>query len=155
MNSNRAIRGPVTAVPIVAGTGVRIVADTQNNRYVVEADETDLISTSQECSANATFQLSESISNFERVKIYCARNPSANAVVCNEFEVGANYYFIQASFIDNGVLLIDNAQLSIVGTTVTVMAILRKALAQTTLSTATNAPMTVTKIVGINRRPVA
>lgn len=39
VNLNRAIRGPVTAVPIVAGKGVRLVADTQNNRWVVEADD--------------------------------------------------------------------------------------------------------------------
>ena len=42
INSNRAIRGPVTAVPVVAGKGVRLVADTENNRWVVEADETVL-----------------------------------------------------------------------------------------------------------------
>lgn len=151
VNLNRAVRGPVTAVSIVAGKGVRLVADTENNRWVVEADETDLISTSQELSNGATFQLSESIANFEKVKIFCARNPSVNAVECNELYVGANYYFVKSSFIDNGTLIIDNAMLSISGTTVTVNAILRKSFASTTFSTATNAPMTVTKIVGINR----
>lgn len=151
VNLNRAVRGPVTAVPIVAGKGVKLTADTENNRWLVEADETDLISTSQELSNGATFQLSESIANFEKVKIFCARNPSANAVECNELYVGANYYFVKSSFIDNGTLIIDNAMLSISGTTVTVSAILRKLLASTTISTATNAPMTATKIVGVNR----
>ena len=42
VNLNRAIRGPVTAVPVVAGHGVRIVPDTVNNRFVVELDETVL-----------------------------------------------------------------------------------------------------------------
>lgn len=42
VNLNRAIRGPVTAVPVVAGKGVRIVPDVENNRFVVEADETVL-----------------------------------------------------------------------------------------------------------------
>ena len=37
INSNRAIRGPVTAVPVVAGKGVRLGADTENNRWGVEA----------------------------------------------------------------------------------------------------------------------
>lgn len=32
INSNRAIRGPVTAVPVVAGKGVHLVAGTENNR---------------------------------------------------------------------------------------------------------------------------
>lgn len=151
VNLNRAIRGPVTAVPIVAGKGVRLVSDTENNRWLVEADETDLISTSVECTAGATFQLSESIANFERVKIYCARNPSANSNVCNEVLVGSAYYYIQASFIDSSSLLIDTAQLTISGTTVTVNAIARKTLAATTLTTSTNAPMTIIKIVGVNR----
>lgn len=39
VNLNRAIRGPVTAVPVVAGKGVRIVPDVENNRFVVEAEE--------------------------------------------------------------------------------------------------------------------
>lgn len=38
VNLNRAVRGPVTAVPIVAGKGVRLVADTENNRWLVEVD---------------------------------------------------------------------------------------------------------------------
>ena len=42
INANRAIRGPVTAVPLVAGKGVRLTADVENNRWVVEADETVL-----------------------------------------------------------------------------------------------------------------
>lgn len=40
VNLNRAVRGPVTAVPIVAGKGVRLVADTENNRWVAELDIT-------------------------------------------------------------------------------------------------------------------
>ena len=64
INSNRAIRGPVTAVPVVAGKGVRLVADTENNRWVVEADETVLW---EGVSLNAT--LSELPTNFERIRI--------------------------------------------------------------------------------------
>lgn len=145
------VEGPVD---IVAGPGIVIDNPDGNTLRVSQAyptDETDLISTSKELSNGATFQLSESIANFEKVKIFCARNPSANAVECNELYVGANYYFIKSSFIDNGTLIIDNAMLSISGTTVTVNAILRKLLASTTISTATNAPMTATKIVGVHR----
>ena len=71
INSNRAIRGPVTAVPVVAGKGVRLVADTENNRWVVEADETvlwDKGSGSALGNGTNTATLSEALSNFEFVR---------------------------------------------------------------------------------------
>ena len=68
INSNRAIRGPVTAVPIVAGKGVRLVADTENNRWVVEADETVLWEGKQV--AGNTVSLSESAANFEKLAVF-------------------------------------------------------------------------------------
>lgn len=70
INSNRAIRGPVTAVPVVAGKGVRLVADTDNNRWVVEADETTLWEDANGASGSSGFPitLSETLSNFESVK---------------------------------------------------------------------------------------
>jgi len=68
INSNRAIRGPVTAVPVVAGKGVRLVADTENNRWVVEADETVLY-TGGLPSFNNTITLSEPLSNFEYIDV--------------------------------------------------------------------------------------
>lgn len=67
INSNRAIRGPVTAVPVVTGKGVRLVADTENNRWVVEADETVLWENGDTYTKSAT--LSESISNFEYIRV--------------------------------------------------------------------------------------
>ena len=69
INSNRAIRGPVTAVPVVAGKGVRLVADTENNRIVAEADETVLFYNASGAVSNTPINLSESIYNFERVRI--------------------------------------------------------------------------------------
>lgn len=67
INSNRAIRGPVTAVPVVAGKGVRLTADTDNNRWVVEADETVLWD--GEGTALSTATLDESIYNFEYLRL--------------------------------------------------------------------------------------
>ena len=64
INSNRAIRGPVTAVPVVAGTGVRFVKDVENNRVVAEVDETVLWS-----GVSLTATLSELPTNFERIRI--------------------------------------------------------------------------------------
>lgn len=66
MNLNRAIRGPVTAVPVVAGKGVRIVPDTVNNRFVVEADETVLFDSGSNDGASSG-ELSEAYTNFERL----------------------------------------------------------------------------------------
>lgn len=59
--------------PVVAGTGVRIVDDTANNRIVVEADETVLWE-SQDSAGHQTVTLSESKANFERIKILVASN---------------------------------------------------------------------------------
>lgn len=72
INSNRAIRGPVTAVPVVAGKGVRLVADTENNRWVVEADETVLYENNSpsQIISDTSLTLSESYLHFEKVKLY-------------------------------------------------------------------------------------
>lgn len=72
VNLNRAVRGPVTAVPIVAGKGVRLVADTQNNRWVVEADETVLWNDTTPPALGDTITLSEVITNFEKIEFHWA-----------------------------------------------------------------------------------
>ena len=38
VNNLRAIRGPVTAVPVSAGSGIEISADTQNNQIVISSN---------------------------------------------------------------------------------------------------------------------
>lgn len=38
VNNLRAIRGPVTAVPVTAGSGIEIAADTQNNQIVISSN---------------------------------------------------------------------------------------------------------------------
>jgi hypothetical protein len=72
INSNRAIRGPVTAVPVVAGKGVRLTADTENNRWIVEADETVLYENNSpsQIISDTSLTLSESYLHFEKVKLY-------------------------------------------------------------------------------------
>ena len=91
INSNRAIRGPVTAVPVVAGKGVRLVADTENNRWVVEADETVLYNNTNPSvvTSNTDFDLSEPVRNFDRVKVYYKEyygpdNPNGKFNMCSE-----------------------------------------------------------------------
>ena len=61
----QAVRGPVTAVPVVAGKGVRLREDVENNRVVAEADETVL----WEGTGSANFALSESVANFDRIRV--------------------------------------------------------------------------------------
>ena len=65
----QAVRGPVTAIPVVAGTGVRFREDVENNMVVAEVDETVLYTSS---TGETTLQLNESLTNFERIrfKIY-------------------------------------------------------------------------------------
>ena len=76
INSNRAVRGPVTAVPLVAGKGVRLVADTENNRWVVEADETVL----WEGTPTTSMTLSETPANFEYLRVYVTRDSGVQLV---------------------------------------------------------------------------
>ena len=89
VNLNRAIRGPVTAVPVVAGHGVRLVADTENNRWVVESDETVLWDTKIQAVPNAEITLSELASNFERIKVWMTTNDLRWSIIC-EFPGVAN-----------------------------------------------------------------
>lgn len=114
INSNRAIRGPVTAVPVVAGKGVRLVADTENNRWVVEADETVLwennrawIGTDTSLGTNSG-TLSETLSNFERIRVYFARKndgtlPSDNIAELDSTQI-ANFggIYFSGSCIQSG-----------------------------------------------------
>ena len=64
--SNKALRGPVTAVPVVAGNGVRLRVDTDNNRVVAELDETVLFESD---TAVDSFTTSEAIENFKSIKV--------------------------------------------------------------------------------------
>ena len=63
----KAIRGPVTAVPVVAGKGVRLVQDVENNRVVAEVDETVLFDGNGTPTDSAS--LSESPFNFEKILV--------------------------------------------------------------------------------------
>lgn len=77
INSNRAVRGPVTAIPLVAGKGVRITADTVNNRYVAEVDETVLWEGACLTQGGSAATLSEAASNFEKIAVYAVPNQNS------------------------------------------------------------------------------
>lgn len=95
INSNRAIRGPVTAVPVVAGKGVRLVADTENNRWVVEADETVLYSNA---SGSTTPTLSETPHNFERCRVTYMGGAGIPVEVTFDMVSGQNAYDLVANY---------------------------------------------------------
>ena len=65
----QAVRGPVTAIPVVAGTGVRFVEDVPNNRIVAEVDETVLYDSHDNTGTNADIVLSETANNFKSIKV--------------------------------------------------------------------------------------
>jgi hypothetical protein len=70
-------------VPVVAGKGVRIVPDTVNNRFVVEADETVLWEGTgwSVGDSGQSITLSESPLNFETIKVYGYRPLSTTSGV--------------------------------------------------------------------------
>lgn len=152
INSNRAIRGPVTAVPVVAGKGVRLVADTENNRWIVEADETVLWSDNSgtEVNTSLSLSLSEAYSNFERIRLVTSRVTLGHN---DEYTtIGGNAtVFLESCQVSSNVYLIDCATLHLDGTAVTCTGACRKTFSSTTFTTGTTSPMKIYKIVGINR----
>lgn len=152
----QAVRGPVTAIPVVAGVGVQFREDVPNNRVIAETDETVLSSTATVVGIDVEINLSESYTNFQSLKVFAIRNPTAGQCpACNEFMVDADHNVINfmtplltAGSTD---LIIDTFKGTLTSTKLTITAFTRKTFSGTTMSTATNAPVTITKIVGINR----
>lgn len=142
INSNRAIRGPVTAVPVVAGKGVRLVADTENNRWVVEADETLVFNGT----AAASVTCSESLNNFSRVRVY-AKSDAFTTLHEVEFDIAdSSVGFFYMAGNDHGY----GAQISVSSATVAISGALHVWFnAGGCGSEATT--IVITKVVGINR----
>ena len=83
VNLNRAVRGPVTAVPVVAGKGVRIVPDVENNRFVAEVDETVLWDCNGTPQSSPNLTLSEPFTNFEILRFKIAGSEIASTYAWN------------------------------------------------------------------------
>lgn len=161
INSNRAIRGPVTAVPVVAGKGVRLVADTENNRIVAEADETVLWETSLTTGtavSGFSATLSEALNHFESYKIYWSpwSTSSADYQVCQFFTDSALSVFnptLKGTLLmtDSGHNMFDFwTLLAINGTSVSETYSCYRAV-RTGAMVETNGNGRIFKIVGINR----
>ena len=156
INSNRAIRGPVTAVPVVAGKGVRLVADTENNRWVVEADETVLYDKTDDQGATTsspTIALSETYKNFSRLKVYWRTWNTSYSRVVSEFDLemdNVSFTCIGGFFSSTTpVTFVINLTPNSDGTALTFDKGKFAGLNTTSVSDATNS--LVYKIVGVNR----
>lgn len=144
INSNRAIRGPVTAVPVVAGTGVRFVEDVPNNRVVAEVDETVLWTGSK---ANGTISLSETVAHFQYIRVFYLGGSTEFVSTDTEFSIfrmGANdagglRHTFWARWLVNGANLTFNTALHSWNTY------------GTNNSEGTNSGPDVWRVVGINR----
>ena len=151
INSNRAIRGPVTAVPVVAGNGVRLVADTENNRWVVEADETVLFENASGVTGTSfPIALSEAPSNFERIRLEF--KPWSTRVMESEFPGSETSFLIASVWCDLGmssiydfvtIFTVNNLTLEFVGNKFIKWG--------TTAINSDNSTFRLYKVVGINR----
>lgn len=155
VNLNRAIRGPVTAVPVVAGKGVRLVADTVNNRFVAEVDETVLFDGEGTPVSSAT--LSESMFNFEKLKIYVAENNAVYAPEEKTVLVRPNATYMNIGFVTGQVNCFSaHIRYDITATTITAAKVL-DFKADYTSGTAITVGHTASlltniyKVVGVNR----
>ena len=161
ININRAIRGPVTAVPVVAGKGVRLVADTENNRWVVEADETVLYQNDNpsQLLTETNLTLSESYLNFEKIKIELL--DSAGSTVNAAYYVEGPVFQTATTEISNlpvcsTVALMLDLNAFIFQTTATTTCTVKSSgnrlnVASTGITIAANRSTRVRKIIGVNR----
>ena len=147
INSNRAIRGPVTAVPVVAGKGVRLVADTENNRWVVEADETVLWEGNLWDGETTTANLSEAASNFEYIRVYgVAHEANVRQVTAMIQGSGENYVSLHSG----NVWYTTKVTFGTGSTTLVLNGHNNYWLSGTTLNSGTDGVM-IKKLVGCNR----
>ena len=151
INSNRAIRGPVTAVPVVAGKGVRLVADTENNRWVVEADETVLWEDAT--GALDSISLSESLTNFERIKIVWKDWSSFDCINVQEFDSTSSNFTLTGTWAGTSTsIIIFSIAMTPNASKTTLTNRFARFITSNNISTVSDANNTrILKVIGINR----
>ena len=146
INSNRAIRGPVTAVPVVAGKGVRLTADTANNRWVVEADETVLFT-----GDDTTVSLSEAYTNFERIRVVFKTNDNCiYETVFHSSQTGSSIT-INTSICNTTQMQYKVARYSVAATSLTFHSSWVYAFSDTGFTRSSTNATSIVEVVGINR----
>ena len=150
INSNRAIRGPVTAVPVVAGKGVRLVADTENNRWVVEADETVLWEGNYESTGSIT--LSESFKNFELIRVEFITNDNISFTSIFNSAEQSTIMVLSSCYVRSAVtgISIKSSLYTLTNTTITFSRGNEVAVGESAAQTNGN-KLTIKRVVGINR----
>jgi hypothetical protein len=137
----------------VAGKGVRLTADTENNRWVVEADETVLWENAAGDGAKTGITLSESYKNFEYLlisykdnnsiyntnKFPVANDNAALMLVAFQIATGSNTMYTKA------------ARYTLSSTSITWLKELQQPNNSTTATWVSDPQLKITKVVGINR----
>lgn len=157
INSNRAIRGPVTAVPVVAGTGVRFVEDVPNNRVVAEVDETVLWEgdTQPIRTTPITINLSETAMNFELIRFeglnsYAGITDALKFV--NTTLANSEMCFGNNLTISNGTVIVEAAYATVSGSNLTLIGAGRgQSNTSGQMTFRTDRGPTLYKVTGINR----
>lgn len=150
INSNRAIRGPVTAVPVVAGKGVRLVADTQNNRVVAEADETVLWEDST--GTLDSVSLSETLSNFERIMIVWKDWSSISCKVVQYFMSDSENFMLTSTWAGASAITVWSICMTPNASKTTLTKTFARFVGTNSITTTSDASNSrILKVVGINR----
>lgn len=104
---------------------------------------------------NNTATITEPITNFETIKIYASRDNNQRAPIASEFQVISSTdapYCIENTFYNStGAFYNDRAQINFNNTTVRCVLDVRLTYSTTGFTINTGAPLTVSKIIGINR----
>ena len=144
----QAVRGPVTAVPVVAGKGVRFTEDVENNRVVAEVDETVLWEGS---TITGQINLSESSLNFEKLIIKYATNEGYITEYVVYPDANVSRFAITASVWNGSTLWIKASRYNISANSISVDVGCQKAVTTTITNASNDSQLTILKVVGINR----
>lgn len=136
-------------------TSAGVVGDGSPNNPL-RADETVLYSGAFIAQSTNTATITEPITNFETIKIYAARDTNTRAPKASEFQVmssTASPYCIENTFYNSsGAFYNDRAQLNFNDTTVSCSVNVRILFNASGYTLYNNTPLTISKIVGINRK---
>lgn len=150
----QAVRGPVTAVPVVAGKGVRLVADTENNRIVAEADETVLWENAAGSTASSGVSLSESPYNFEKIAIHVVDNNGNGSVQEIPMGTSPSQFVIMIAHINNAAtgVYLKTGKYTLNSTTLTFVTDAQTAISGSSVNNGFGYNnLLIYKVVGINR----
>ena len=144
--------GQTSATNFVAGPGIKI-DEPSAGTVRIGNDETVLWEGNEYVSAGP-FTLSENFYNFAGIKIFVGRGTDVRWPLANEFEITSSAkkdVCLHNMFADGNSLLYDCAMASLSANQLKVNSFLRKSFGNNSFTTYTNTPLSLTKIVGINR----